>query len=255
MVTSLSTPSEKIFSRTAGLCDVRLHYCPGCTHGIIHRLVGETLEELGVLERTVGVCPVGCAVFAYDYFSCDMIEASHGRAPAVATGVRRACPDAVVFTYQGDGDLASIGIAEIIHAAARSENITVIFINNAVYGMTGGQMAPTTLLNQQTTTSPLGRDSKLAGYPIRVGEMLATLDGATFITRQTVNSPKAVQATKRAMKQAFQVQLDGKGFSLVEILSTCPTYWGKTPKESMDWIDSTMCAQYPLGVLVDRSAR
>ncbi len=253
MDTSISTAAEKTFSRTAGLCDVRLHYCPGCTHGIIHRLVGETLEELGVLERTVGVCPVGCAVFAYDYFSCDMIEASHGRAPAVATGVRRACPDAVVFTYQGDGDLASIGIAEIIHAAARSENITVIFINNAIYGMTGGQMAPTTLLEQQTTTSPLGRDAKLAGYPIKVSEMLATLEGATYITRQTVNSPKSVNATKRAMKKAFQNQLDGKGFSLVEVLSTCPTYWGKTPKESMQWIDDAMCKQYPLGDVVDRS--
>jgi 2-oxoglutarate ferredoxin oxidoreductase subunit beta len=253
MVTSLSTPSEKTFTRTAGLCDIRMHYCPGCTHGIIHRLVGETLEELGVLDRTVGVCPVGCAVFAYDYFSCDMIEASHGRAPAVATGVKRVCPDAVVFTYQGDGDLASIGTAEIIHAAARGMNFTVIFINNAVYGMTGGQMAPTTLLNMQTTTSPLGRDSKLAGYPIRMSEMLATLDGAAYITRQAADSPQAVNATKRALKKAFQSQLDEKGFSMVEILSTCPTYWGKSPKEAMDWIRDTMVAQYPLGDVIDRT--
>ena len=252
-MTGVAESAEKTFARTAGLCDVRMHYCPGCSHGIIHRLVGETLDELAVLDRAVGVCPVGCAVFAYDYFSCDMIEASHGRAPAVATGVRRTQPDTVVFTYQGDGDLASIGIAEIIHACARSENITVIFINNSVYGMTGGQMAPTTLLEQTTTTSPFGRSVAAAGYPIRVAEMLATLDGATYITRQTVNSPKAVNACKRAIKKAFQLQIDGKGFSLVEILSTCPTWWGKSPKESMAWIDEGLVATYPLGVMVDRS--
>lgn len=244
---------EKVFTRTNGLCNVRMHYCPGCSHGIVHRLVGETLEELGVLERTVGVCPVGCAVFAYDYFNCDMIEASHGRAPAVATGVRRSLPDAVVFTYQGDGDLASIGIAEIIHACARSENITVIFINNAVYGMTGGQMAPTTLLDQTTTTSPFGRNVPAAGYPIKVAEMLATLDGGTYITRQSVNSPKGVNACKRAIKKAFQTQIDGKGFSLVEVLSTCPTWWGKSPKESMDWVDNVLSVQYPIGDLIDRT--
>lgn len=254
-MSSVTTTTEQTFARTDGLNEVRLHYCPGCSHGIVHRLVAETLEELGVLDRTVGVCPVGCAVFAYDYFNCDMIEASHGRAPAVATGVKRSCPDAVVFTYQGDGDLASIGIAEIIHAAARSENITVIFINNAVYGMTGGQMAPTTLLEQPTTTSPLGRNCKLAGYPIRVSEMLATLDGATFITRQTVNSPKGVLATNKAMKKAFQIQLEEKGFSFIEVLSTCPTWWGRSPKEAMDWVDEQMIPQYPLGVLVDRSEK
>ena len=251
-MTTSAAGSETLFDRTSGLCDVRMHYCPGCSHGLVHRLIGETLEELGVLERTVGVCPVGCAVFAYDYFNCDMIEAAHGRAPATATGVKRACPDAVVFTYQGDGDLASIGIAEIVHAAARGENITVIFINNAVYGMTGGQMAPTTLLEQQTTTSPFGRDSRVAGFPIRVSELLATLDGATYITRQTVNTPKAVQATKRAIRTAFQVQLDGQGFSLVEILSTCPTWWGKSPKTSMEWIDESMRTPFPLGVVLDR---
>ena len=248
----ITNACEQVFSRTAGLCDVRQHYCPGCTHGIIHRLVAEALDELGVLERAVGVCPVGCAVFAYDYFNCDMLEAAHGRAPAVATGVKRACPDAVVFTYQGDGDLASIGVAEIVHAAARGENITVVFINNALYGMTGGQMAPTTLLGQQTTTSPFGRDCALAGYPIRVSEMLATLDGATYIARQAANSPKNVLALKRAITTAFQVQLDGKGFSLVEVLSTCPTWWGKTPKDAMEWIDEAMCPTYPLGVIIDR---
>ncbi|HEY3417599.1 MAG TPA: thiamine pyrophosphate-dependent enzyme [Armatimonadota bacterium] len=245
--------SKKCFARTQGLIDVRLHYCPGCAHGLLHRLVAETLEELDVLDRTVGVCPVGCAVFAYDYFNCDMIEAAHGRAPAVATGVKRSLPDAVVFTYQGDGDLASIGVAEIIHAAARGENITVIFINNSVYGMTGGQMAPTTLVGQPTTTSPLGRDSRLAGYPIRVAEMLATLDGATYITRQTISTPKEVNAAKRAINTAFRVQLDGKGFSLVEILSSCPTWWGKTPKESMEWIDSTVRNTFQTGVILDRT--
>jgi 2-oxoglutarate/2-oxoacid ferredoxin oxidoreductase subunit beta len=251
---TISTDDQKTFERPEGLCDVRMHYCPGCSHGIVHRLVAEVLTEMGVLDRTVGICPVGCAVFAYDYFNCDMLEAAHGRAPAVATGVKRACPDAVVFTYQGDGDLASIGIAEVVHAAARSENITVIFINNAVYGMTGGQMAPTTLVNQKTSTSPLGRNPALAGFPIRVGEMLATLDGATFITRQTVNTPKDVAATKRALAKAIQIQLDGKGFSLVEVLCTCPTWWGRTPKEAMAWVDEGMKGQYPLGVILDRTA-
>ncbi len=246
--------SEKVFSRTEGLCDIRQHYCPGCSHGIVHRLVGETLVELGVLERTVGVCPVGCAVFAYDYFNCDMLEASHGRAPAVATGVKRAVPDAIVFTYQGDGDLASIGMGEIVHAAARSENITVVFINNAIYGMTGGQMAPTTLLGQVSSTSPLGRDVKRTGYPIRVSELLATLDGATYITRQTVNNPKEVMATKKALAKAFSTQIEGKGFSLVEILCTCPTWLGRSPIESMTWIDEKMREVYPLGVVVDRTA-
>jgi len=243
---------QQVFGRTDALCDVRQHYCPGCSHGLIHRLLAEALDELGVLDRTVGVCPVGCAVFAYDYFNCDMIQASHGRSPAVATGVKRACPDAVVFTYQGDGDLASIGAAEIIHAAARGENITVIFINNAVYGMTGGQMAPTTLLGQATTTSRRGRDNNLAGYPIRVSEMLATLDGAVYITRQTINSPKSLLSAKKAITTALQVQLDGLGFSMVEILSTCPTWWGKAPKEAMDWVDETMSATYPLGDILDR---
>ncbi len=246
---------QQVFGRTEALCDVRQHYCPGCSHGLIHRLLAEALDELGVRERTVGVCPVGCAVFAYDYFNCDMIQASHGRSPAVATGVKRACPDAVVFTYQGDGDLASIGAAEIIHAAARGERITVIFINNAVYGMTGGQMAPTTLLGQSTTTSRRGRDNRLAGYPIRVSEMLATLDGAVYITRQAINSPKALLSAKKAITTALQVQIDDLGFSMVEILSTCPTWWGKAPKEAMDWVDETMRETFPLGVILDRRER
>jgi 2-oxoglutarate ferredoxin oxidoreductase subunit beta len=242
------------FCRTPGLLDVQLHYCPGCAHGIVHRLVAECLTDLGVLDRAVGICPVGCSVFAYDYFNCDMIEAAHGRAPAVATGVKRACPDAVVFTYQGDGDLASIGIAEVLHAAARGESITVIFINNALYGMTGGQMAPTTLLGQTTTTTPLGRDPSQAGFPIRVIELLATLDGATYLARHAITSPQAVQATKRAITHAFEVQLGGHGFSLVEVLATCPTWWGQSPREAMDWIDDTMTATYPLGVIRDLSS-
>jgi len=255
MMTSEQAPMKKVFERTQGLCDIRQHYCPGCSHGLIHRLVAEVLDELGVLEQTVGVCPVGCAVFAYDYFNCDMIQASHGRAPAVATGVKRAYPEAVVFTYQGDGDLASIGMAEIVHAAARGERFTTIFINNAVYGMTGGQMAPTTLLGQSTTTSRKGRDQQRAGYPIRVAEMLATLDGAVYIARQTVNSPKAMMAAKRAITTAFRAQLDGLGFSLVEILSSCPTWWGRAPKEAMDWVDEGMKSNYPLGVILDRTAK
>ncbi len=246
-----SLACEKAFARTGGLCDVRMHYCAGCSHGIVHRLVAETLVELDVLDRAVGVAPVGCAVFAYDYFNCDMIQASHGRSPAAATGVKRVVPDAVVFTYQGDGDLASIGVGEIVHAAARGEKITVIFINNALYGMTGGQMAPTTLLGQATTTSPFGRDQVMNGYPVKVGEMLATLDGAVYIARHTVNSPKEVNATKRAITTAFRTQLDGKGFSLIEVLCSCPTWWGRTPKEAMGWIDDTMRATFPLGIIKD----
>ncbi len=249
----VSAAETLVFSRTDGLCDARQHYCPGCAHGIAHRLVAETLEELGVLDRAVGVAPVGCAVFAYDYFNCDMLQAAHGRAPAVATGVKRCVPDGVVFTYQGDGDLASIGMAEIVHAAARGEKITVVFINNAVYGMTGGQMAPTSLPGQATTTSPLGREIHLAGYPIRVAEILATLDGAAYIARQTVDSPKGVQATKKALQRAFQLQLDNAGFTLVEVLCSCPTWWGKNPKDALGAIDGWMTGTYPLGVLKDRA--
>jgi 2-oxoglutarate/2-oxoacid ferredoxin oxidoreductase subunit beta len=237
-----------VFKKTELLTDAPLHYCPGCTHGIIHRLVAETLDELGVGDKTVGVAPVGCAVFAYNYFNCDMVEAAHGRAPAVATGLKRVYPNNIVFTYQGDGDLASIGAAEIVHAAARGEKITVIFVNNAIYGMTGGQMAPTTLIGQVTTTSPYGRDAKHCGSPVHVCEMLATLDGAAYLERTSVADVKGVVATKKAIKKAFQCQLDGKGFSMVEVLSTCPTNWGLSPVESLDWLKQNMVPVFPLGV-------
>lgn len=237
-----------VFEKPKMLADVPLHYCPGCTHGIIHRLVAEAIEGLNVQDKAIGVAPVGCAVFAYNYFNCDMFEAAHGRAPAVATGIKRARPDNVVFTYQGDGDLASIGAAEIVHAATRGEKITVIFVNNAIYGMTGGQMAPTTLIGQKSTTSPLGRDAEKNGYPIRVSEMLATLDGPTLIQRVSVYDVKHVIEAGKAIKKAFQHQIEGRGFSLIEVLSTCPTNWGMTPKESMDWVVRKMIPQYPLGV-------
>ena len=237
-----------VFEKPKMLTDVPMHYCPGCTHGIIHRLVAEALDELGVADKAIGVAPVGCAVFAYDYFNCDMFQAAHGRAPAVATGAKRVHPDKVVFTYQGDGDLASIGAAEIVHAAARGENITVIFVNNAIYGMTGGQMAPTTLIGQKTTTSPLGRDAKVSGNPIRVSEMLATLDGPALIERVSVHDVKHVLAAGKAIKKAFKYQIEGRGFTMIEVLSTCPTNWGQTPVESLKWLESNMIPQYPLGV-------
>jgi len=234
------------------LVDVPQHYCPGCTHGIAHRLVAESLEELGVGGKAVGVAPVGCAVFAYNYFNCDMHEAAHGRAPAVATGIKRVLPENIVFTYQGDGDLASIGTAEIIHAAARNENITVIFINNAIYGMTGGQMAPTTLPNQVTTTSPYGRDVNHCGMPVKISEMLGTLDGPQYIERAALNNVKNIKKAKKAIKKAFQNQIDKKGFSLVELLSTCPTNWGMSPIEALKWVEDNMIPYYPLGVYKDR---
>ena len=237
-----------VFEKPKMLADVPLHYCPGCTHGIIHRLVAEAIDELGVGDKAVGVAPVGCAVFAYNYFNCDMYEAAHGRAPAVATGVKRTHPQNVVFTYQGDGDLASIGAAEIVHAAARGEKITVIFVNNAIYGMTGGQMAPTTLIGQKSTTSPYGRDVEKNGNPIRVSEMLATLDGPALIQRVSVHDVKHVIEAGKAIKKAFQYQIEGKGFSMIEVLSTCPTNWGMTPKESINWLVENMIPQYPLGV-------
>ncbi|MBE3101967.1 MAG: 2-oxoglutarate oxidoreductase [Firmicutes bacterium] len=238
----------KIFQKPDALTDKPFHYCPGCTHGIVHRLVAEVIDELNVREKTVGVAPVGCAVFAYDYFNCDMQEAAHGRAPAVATGIKRVLPNNVVFTYQGDGDLASIGAAEIVHAATRGEKITTIFINNAIYGMTGGQMAPTTLLGQVTTTSPYGRSAEQAGYPIRMSEMLATLEGAVYIERVSVHDIKHINQAKKAIRKAFEYQLAGKGFSLVEVLSTCPTNWGMTPTESFEWLKDNMIPYYPLGV-------
>ncbi|MGL5055063.1 MAG: thiamine pyrophosphate-dependent enzyme [Fusobacteriaceae bacterium] len=236
-----------VFQRTHGLTEKETHYCPGCTHGIIHRLVGEVLEELGVLGETVGVAPVGCAVLAYNYFNCDMQQAGHGRAPAVATGIKRALPDKVVFTYQGDGDLASIGTAEIIHAAARGEKITTIFVNNCIYGMTGGQMAPTTLPGQKATTCQSGRNTAVAGSPIRMSEMLATLDGATFVERVSVHNPIAVRKAKAVIKKAFENQINGTGFSIVEVLSTCPTNWGITPIDSLKWLEENMIPFYPLG--------
>lgn len=241
-----------VFEKTKGLTDAPLHYCPGCTHGIIHRLVAESLTELGVLDKTVGVASVGCSVFSYNYFNCDMIQAAHGRAPAVATGAKRANPDNVVFTYQGDGDLAAIGTAETVHAAARNENITVIFVNNAIYGMTGGQMAPTTLPNQVTQTSPYGRDVTVVGYPVKVCEMLSEVTGASYLERVAVNNVKNIRAAKKAIKHAFQNQIEGKGFSLIEVLSTCPTNWGLSPKEALKWLEENMGTYYPLGVYKDK---
>ena len=243
------------FKKTKGLTDAPLHYCPGCTHGIIHRLVAESLEELGVLDRTVGVASVGCSVFTYNYFNCDMVQAAHGRAPAVATGIKRARPDDIVFTYQGDGDLAAIGTAETVHSAARNENITIIFVNNAIYGMTGGQMAPTTLPNQVTQTSPYGRDVTVVGYPVKVSEMLSQVDGASYVERVAVNNVKNIMKAKKAIKKAFQNQIEGKGFSLVEVLSTCPTNWGKSPVDAIKWLEENMETYYPLGVYKDKEAK
>ena len=237
-----------VYEKTGILTDTPLHYCPGCTHGIIHRLVAETIDELGIQGKTIGIAPVGCAVFAYNYFNTDMMEAAHGRAPAVATGCKRVNPDNIVFTYQGDGDLASIGAAEITHAATRGENITVIFVNNAIYGMTGGQMAPTTLPGQVTTTSPYGRDPALCGYPIRVSEMLATLDGPAYIARCSVHDVKHIMDAKKCIRKAFETQIAKKGFSMVEVLSSCPTNWGMTPREALNWLEANMIPQYPLGV-------
>ncbi|MEG6569275.1 thiamine pyrophosphate-dependent enzyme [Thermoanaerobacterium thermosaccharolyticum] len=237
-----------VFEKTKGLTDVPFHYCPGCTHGIVHRLVAEVMEELGVLDKAIGVAPVGCAVFAYEYFNCDMQEAAHGRAPAVATGIKRVHPDKVVFTYQGDGDLAAIGTAETVHAAARGENITVIFVNNAIYGMTGGQMAPTSLIGQETLTTPYGRKPENNGYPVKMCEMLSTLDGASYIERVSVYDVKHILQAKKAIKNAFTAQLNKKGFSMIEVLSSCPTNWGLSPNEALKWIKDNMEPYYPLGV-------
>ncbi len=237
-----------VFKKTSMLTDTPFHYCPGCTHGIIHRLVAEVLEELGVGETAIGIAPVGCAVFAYNYFNCDMMEAAHGRAPACATGAKRVHPDKVVFTYQGDGDLASIGAAEIVHAAARGEKITTIFVNNAIYGMTGGQMAPTSLPGQITTTSPYGRDTAHCGFPVKMSEMLSQLNGPAYIERVSVHDVPHVIAAKKAIKKAFEAQIEGKGFSMVEVLSTCPTNWGLTPQEALKWLEENMIPQFPLGV-------
>lgn len=243
-----------VFQKPKALTDNQFHYCPGCTHGIIHRLVAEAIDELGIEGKTIGVASVGCSVFAYNYFTCDMVQAAHGRAPAVATGVKRSNPDNIVFTYQGDGDLASIGTAETVHSAARNENITVIFVNNAIYGMTGGQMAPTSLPGQVTQTSPYGRDVNTVGYPVRICEMLSELEGASYLERVAVNNVKNVRLAKKAIKKAFQNQIEKKGFSLIEVVSTCPTNWGMTPEKSMEWLEQNMLPYYPLGVFKDKYA-
>ncbi|WP_295857122.1 thiamine pyrophosphate-dependent enzyme [uncultured Oscillibacter sp.] len=243
-----------VYQKSAGLTDKELHYCPGCNHGIIHKLVAESLEELGLLDSTIGVCPVGCSVFAYNYFTCDMLEAAHGRAPAVATGIKRTHPTQPVFTYQGDGDLASIGAAEIVHAAMRGEKFTTIFVNNAIYGMTGGQMAPTTLIGQKATTCQLGRTVEQAGMPIRMAEMLSTLDGLVYAERVCVTDIANLNKAKKAIKKAFQIQMEGKGFTFIEVLSTCPTNWGMTPLKAIDWLKENMIPYYPLGVIKDTSA-
>lgn len=240
-----------VFERPHALLPVVTNYCPGCTHGIVNRLVAEVIDELGIEGDTVGIAPVGCSVMAYNFFGCDMIEAAHGRAPAVATGVKRVHPENIVFAYQGDGDLASIGMAETVHAATRGENITIIFINNAIYGMTGGQMAPTSLPNQVTQTSPYGRDVSTAGYPIRVCELLSSLDGVAYLERVTVDSPKNVRKAKKAIKKAFETQRDGLGYSLVEVVATCPTNWGMTPQQAFAWMRENMLPYYPLGVYKD----
>lgn len=238
---------EAVFERSKTLTMVSTHYCPGCGHGIIHRLIAEVIDELGIREKTAVVAPVGCAVLLYNYFNLDSYEAAHGRAPAIATGCKRVHPEIVVFTYQGDGDLAAIGTAEVVHAAARGEKISTIFVNNAIYGMTAGQMAPTTLIGQKTTTTPAGRDPERAGYPIRVCEMLATLEGAAYIARVSVTSPKNVLQAKKAIKKALETQIKGLGYSLVEVLSQCPTNWHMTSTESIKWVDEKMAAYYPLG--------
>lgn len=243
-----------VFDKPHALTDAPLHYCPGCTHGIIHRLVAEAIDELGIEGKTIGVASVGCSVMAYNYFACDMVQAAHGRAPAVATGVKRSNPDNIVFIYQGDGDLASIGTAETVHSATRGENITVIFVNNAIYGMTGGQMAPTSLPGQITQTSPYGRDVNTQGYPVRISEMLSTLDGAAYIERVAVNNVKNVRNAKKAIKKAFENQVNNKGFSLIEVVSTCPTNWGLTPDNALKWLEEKMLPYYPLGVYKDKYA-
>lgn len=235
------------YARPAALAETYTHYCPGCTHGVAHRLVAEVIDELGIREKTIGVAPVGCAVFAYNYFNVDFAEAAHGRAPAMATGIKRVRPDNVVFTYQGDGDLAAIGTAEIIHVAARGENITTIFINNAIYGMTGGQMAPTTLPGQKTTSSPCGRDVETMGMPLRMSEVIAGLPGAAYVVRRSLHNPREILKAKKAIRKAFEVQLAGQGFAMVELLSSCPTNWGFSPADALKWIEENMLPYYPLG--------
>jgi len=246
---------KPITKRPESLTEKPFHYCPGCGHGVIHRLVAESIDELGVRNRAVAVAPVGCAVFADAYFNCDTIQGPHGRGPAEATGIKRAKPETIVFSYQGDGDLASIGMAEIVHAAIRNENITVIFVNNAIYGMTGGQMAPTTLVGQVATTSPKGRDPKLQGYPINICEMFSQIKGAKYLERVAVNNPQNVMKAKKAIKKAFENQVNNVGFSLVEVLSTCPTNWGADAVKSLEFLEKEMMPQYPLGVYKDEGGK
>lgn len=238
---------QTVYSRPASLTQTPTTYCPGCTHGVAHRLIAEVLDEMGLREQTIGVAPVGCSVFAYNFFDCDFVEAAHGRAPAMATGIKRTLPDRIVFTYQGDGDLASIGMAEIMHASARGENISVFFLNNAIYGMTGGQMAPTTLPGQKTTSTPNGRDVEQAGFPIRMAEALATMDGTGYSVRRSLHDPRNIRLAKKAIRTAFEVQKRGLGFAIVELLSTCPTNWGFTPSESLVWLEQHMLPVFPLG--------
>lgn len=238
---------KKVFERTKGLTEISMRYCPGCGHGVIHRLVAEAMEELGIRKRTIGIAPVGCSVFADEYFNCDMIQPAHGRGPAVATGMKRVKPDCIVFSYQGDGDLASIGMAETVHSAARGERITIIFVNNAIYGMTGGQMAPTTLIGMKSTTSPFGRDPRVAGYPIKMCELLSSLEAPAYLVRVSVHKPGNVLKAKKAIKKAFQVQMDDLGFSLVEIVSQCPTDWFLTPLQAIDYVEKMMIPFFPLG--------
>ena len=238
---------NKVFSRTKSLRDIDTHYCPGCGHGIVHRLIAEVIDELEIRERAIGITPVGCAVIAYDYWNFDCVESPHGRGLAIATAIKRVCPENIVFTYQGDGDLAAIGTAETIHAANRGENLTVVFINNTVYGMTGGQMAPTTLIGQKTSTSPRGRAARGEGYPLKVSEMIAPLPGVYSVERTACDSPKGVLKTKSAIKEAFKNQVENKGFSLVEVLSACPTYWNLTPADSLEWMKNTLSKEFPLG--------
>ena len=242
---------DKIFSKPESMKDAATHYCAGCGHGVVHRIICEVIDELGIRERAVGIAPVGCAVLAYDYWDFDVTESAHGRVPAVATGIKRVRPDNIVFGYQGDGDLAAIGTAEIIHAANRGENITIIFVNNAVYGMTGGQMAPTTILKQRTSTTPFGRDAKRDGFPLRVCELLSVLEGVFYAERVSVDSPQNILKAKKAIKKAFRNQMEGLGFSIVEVLSQCPTYFGLSPEESVQWIRNNMTKEFPLGIFKD----
>lgn len=244
---AIDVPHQVVYQRPETLRPVHTHYCPGCTHGVAHRLVAEVMDEMKIREKSIGVAPVGCSVFAYNYFNCDFVEAAHGRAPAMATGVKRVLQDRIVFTYQGDGDLASIGMAEIMHAAGRGENITVIFINNAIYGMTGGQMAPTTLPGQKTTSSPGGRDVEQMGFPLKMSELLSKMDGAGYVVRRSLHDTANIRKAKKAIRMAFETQQRGLGFSMVELLSTCPTNWGITPLEALKWLEEHMIPVYPLG--------